>query len=262
LKPEPKKGEFSDEYGMYVEEDFHIVTQLPSNRYLDLIGNNVVIKTPNGFSSQVWFFDYKTKTIKSKRSTNMSLDIRSANNLIVSGTNSQWYQVFKYENEMFRNLNTNKVLDVAAGKDAEGTNVMSYTVRNVAGQKWKIAYLSKKVIDQKEGLNKNRGLYINRPFYIVSKLWMSRVITVAGGKNLVIQSRTDSKDQQWFYDQTTKTIKSVSNKDKSLDIRGGNAYAYTTDARWYQLFRFDNGHVINERGQVLAVQSKLDYQNR
>jgi hypothetical protein len=34
-------------------------------RYLDIVGNNVVIKTPNSFDSQTWFFDYKTRTIKS-----------------------------------------------------------------------------------------------------------------------------------------------------------------------------------------------------
>jgi len=39
-------------------------------------------------------------------------------------------------------------------------------------------------------MNKNRGLYVNRPFYIVSRMWMNRVITVGGGWNLVIQSRT------------------------------------------------------------------------
>jgi len=46
---EPGKGELNKEYGLYVERDFHIVSELPSHRYLDLISNrNMVIKTPNG----------------------------------------------------------------------------------------------------------------------------------------------------------------------------------------------------------------------
>jgi len=112
------------------------------------------------------------------------------------------------------------------------------------------------------GLNKNRNLQINKPFYIQSKLWLERVITVYSSKNLVIQSRTDVPGQQWFFDQVSKTIKSVQFKDLSLDIRGGNAYAYKTDSRWYQLWKYEDEHFVNEKGQVLAVQSKLDTQNR
>jgi hypothetical protein len=46
---EPVKGELNEKFGLYVERDFHVVSQLPNNRYLDLINNrNMVIKTPNG----------------------------------------------------------------------------------------------------------------------------------------------------------------------------------------------------------------------
>lgn len=36
-------------------------------RYADIINNNVVIKTSNGFTSQVWYFDQRSKTIKSQK---------------------------------------------------------------------------------------------------------------------------------------------------------------------------------------------------
>jgi hypothetical protein len=56
-KGEPGKGEFNDKFGLYVERDFHIVSQLPENRYIDLINNrNMVIKTSNGRRQQVWYF--------------------------------------------------------------------------------------------------------------------------------------------------------------------------------------------------------------
>jgi hypothetical protein len=55
---EPKKGELNKEFGLYVDRSFYIVSQLASNRYLDLIGNrNMVIKTPNGRKTQIWWFD-------------------------------------------------------------------------------------------------------------------------------------------------------------------------------------------------------------
>ena len=109
----------------------------------------------------------------------------------------------------------------------------------------------------------NRGLYVNRPFMIVSRMWMNRVVSVAGGWNLVIQTRKDNeKRQQWIFDMTSKTIKSMHARDRSMDFRGGNVYAYATDSRWYQLMKYDNGWFVNEKGQVLAVQSKLDHENR
>jgi len=84
-----------------------------------------------------------------------------------------------------------------------------------------------------KGMNKKRGLMINKPFYIVSDMLFHRVITVGPSKNLVLRYRTDAKEQLWVFDQTTKTIKSLKYKDLSMDCRGGNIYAYKTDAKWY-----------------------------
>ena len=54
---EPTKGQFNKKFGLYVERDFYVVTELKSHRYLDLINNrNMVIKTPNGRKTQVWYF--------------------------------------------------------------------------------------------------------------------------------------------------------------------------------------------------------------
>jgi hypothetical protein len=45
----PKKGEFSPDFGLYVERPFYIISQLASGRYLDLTDNrNMAIKTRNG----------------------------------------------------------------------------------------------------------------------------------------------------------------------------------------------------------------------
>jgi hypothetical protein len=90
-KGEPEKGELNEEFGLYVLRDFYIVSQMPGNRYMDLIGNrNMVIKVPNGRKTQIWYFDQKTLTIKTKYN-NQSFDIKSSgktNNMQIWSTNS------------------------------------------------------------------------------------------------------------------------------------------------------------------------------
>lgn len=66
-KGEPGKGELNEKFGLYVERDFHVVSQLPDNRYIDLINNrNFVIKTSNGRRQQVWYFHQESRTIRSR----------------------------------------------------------------------------------------------------------------------------------------------------------------------------------------------------
>jgi hypothetical protein len=93
-KPEPTSG-FSKEFGMHINRPFFLATGLPSGRYLDLIGDNIAIKTPNGFKTQQWTFDMKSRTIKSVSKSNQSIDGRSVN-LRIYGTNSEYYQIFKF----------------------------------------------------------------------------------------------------------------------------------------------------------------------
>lgn len=71
---------------------------------------------------------------------------------------------------------------------------------------------------------------------------MNRVASVASNWSIQIQGRKPPKDKQnrqvWVWDNISKTIKSAhevknGQMTKSMDFRGGNAYAYTTDSRWY-----------------------------
>ena len=55
---EPKKGELNKDFGLYVQRDFNVISDLPDHRYLEVINNrNMVIKTSNGNKGQVWYFD-------------------------------------------------------------------------------------------------------------------------------------------------------------------------------------------------------------
>jgi hypothetical protein len=71
----------------------------------------MVIKTPNGRRTQIWYFHQQSLTIRT-RYNNQSWDIKSAgrtNDMQIWSTNSQWFQVFKYEGEQFINWQNSKV---------------------------------------------------------------------------------------------------------------------------------------------------------
>jgi hypothetical protein len=93
-KGEPTKGQLNKRFGLYVERDFYVVSKLPKGRYLDLINNrNQVIKVANGRRTQVWYFDQRSLTIKT-RYNNQSWDIAGSGrseNMQIWSTNSNWW---------------------------------------------------------------------------------------------------------------------------------------------------------------------------
>jgi hypothetical protein len=93
MKPEPKKGEMNDDFNLYVDRPFHIQSMMKSGRYLDRVGNNVVLKTPNNRPTQIWYFHQYSRTIRNKYQ-NYSFNIDGngrSNNLSVTSTNSNWW---------------------------------------------------------------------------------------------------------------------------------------------------------------------------
>jgi hypothetical protein len=93
-KGEPGKGELNEDFGLYIQRPFYIVSAMDTHKYLDLINNrNMVIKTKNGRNTQIWWFDQASYTIKTKLN-NQSFDIKSAgktNQMQIWSTNSQWF---------------------------------------------------------------------------------------------------------------------------------------------------------------------------
>jgi hypothetical protein len=48
-KGEPGKGELNEDFGLYVDRTFYVISEMKANRYLDVIfPRNMVIKTSNG----------------------------------------------------------------------------------------------------------------------------------------------------------------------------------------------------------------------
>jgi S-adenosylmethionine synthetase len=84
----------NEEFGLYVERPFYIISEMKENRYLDLINNrNMVIKTRNGRKEQTWFFDQKSLTIKTMLNK-QSFDIKGSGkteDMQIWSTNSNWW---------------------------------------------------------------------------------------------------------------------------------------------------------------------------
>jgi hypothetical protein len=74
MPDDPKQGEMAKDWGMKVDTSFYVTSNLPSGRYLDIVGRNMVIKTRNGLKGQEWYFHYKSRTIKCRKN-NLSWDI-------------------------------------------------------------------------------------------------------------------------------------------------------------------------------------------
>jgi hypothetical protein len=212
-----------------------------SGRYLDLINNrNMVIKTRNGRKTQQWYFHQQSLTIKT-RYNNQSWDIRSSgktNDMQVWSTNSGWFQIFRYTGENFQNIQNNKVLDVSGRRDAEGQKVIVWKRHNGWNQRWRIVYMDKSRKESSKGYNSKFGFHISRPFYIRSRMPMQRVIECVSANNLVIRRYVRGRTaQRFFFDITSKTIKSQHWKNRSMDIQsnGGssNLRMTTTNSRWW-----------------------------
>jgi hypothetical protein len=139
---------------------------------------------------------------------------------------------FNAKTGQFKNVKNKKYLD---GTDSEGANVK---LSASAAAKWEIIYSNKMEKIKTSGLNKNFGLEINRNFYIVSKLPMERALTNVGANNVVLKRLQRNNSAQLFYfDGTTKTIKSRQYTGRSLQIDGSgkskNVNIATTNARWW-----------------------------
>jgi hypothetical protein len=127
-----------------------------------------------------------------------------------------------YDGETFSNVYTKKVLTVEEGKDSEGQNVKITAKKDKSpGQKWKLLYVDLADPEPTKGLNKQFNFMINKPFFLQSKLYMNRVAECIS--NNYIRLRTlarKNQAQQFYFDGSSKTIKSVQWKTSSIGIVG------------------------------------------
>jgi hypothetical protein len=215
---------------------------MKSKKYLDLINNrNFALKTSNGRKSQIWYFHQQSLTIRSKYN-NQSWDIKSSgktNDMQIWSTNSRWWQLFKYSGSNFVNFqNANRILHTST-KDIEGQPVIVAKPMGGVNQKWNVVYLDKGPKTETKGLNEEFGFHINRPFYLVSELPFNRVAEMLGGTQVVLKRwRKNTRQQQFFFDEVSKTVRNNYWKNYCLDIQSnGNSNNLRTtsgiNSRWW-----------------------------
>jgi hypothetical protein len=94
---------------------------------------------------------------------------------------------------------------------------------NGLNQRWKIVYVKDAPKAPTKGFNKEYGFFINRPFVLVSQCPMNYVAGFRGASGLGLRYLNKSeKQQQWYWDQASKTIMSVYKKNFSLTIGTNN----------------------------------------
>jgi len=101
-----------------------------------------------------------------------------------------------------------KVLDVQGGVDAENRNVIVHSKHGRVNQQWRVVYADKYPKDPVKGeLNEKFGLYVERPFYIISELPEHRYLEDSYTHELAIKTRNGRTQQTWYFDQKSLTIK-------------------------------------------------------
>lgn len=112
---------------------------------------------------------------------------------------------------------------------------------------------------------------INKPFLIRNRLPLRRYLRCYNySVHLSDKLKNELKgnlNQQWRFDERTKTIKTMQSHERSLDARplrqngkSKDVACKVTNARWYQLFKYekDNHAFVNERGDLLDLQWGVD----
>lgn len=225
-----------------------------------------MLKVSNGRKGQQFYFDFKTKTLKT-RSKNFSIQ-RTSNGKSTEitgvnvGVNSEWWHHFKKDGDFIVNTGDSKVLTVN-GADKEMTICNFNTKKNTAHQKWNIIY-THKIVEKTKGFNKVFGFFINRPFVIISKLPMNRVITKHGGHLLISTLGKKDKRQEFVFDQVSKQIINVSTKTViAIQSNGAGNYimSETGYSRWWNLWYLEGEYLRNERGKVIDINSSSDHEN-
>jgi hypothetical protein len=96
-------------------------------------------------------------------------------------------------------MKNNKVMWVQGDLDQENRQIYVDTRKNKTSQQWDIIYAEHWKRDPSKGeLNKRFVLYVERPFYIVSRLGRHRYLT-ALNRNFVIKTRNGRPDQTWIF---------------------------------------------------------------
>jgi len=193
------------------------------HRVVEAKGNNNIslMRWAKNRKAQQWKFDPVAKVLRNMNWTNYIMEIPSnggANNLKISGTiSSRWWQLFRWQAPHLVN-EKGKVMDVHGGVDDENRNIIVWNKHKGLNQQWDLVYADEYPDEPKKGeLNKDFGLYVDRPFYVVSQLNSHRYLDMINTRQFVIKTRNGRTSQTWYFHQQSLTIRSKTN-NQSWDI--------------------------------------------
>jgi hypothetical protein len=125
--------------------------------------------------------------------------------------------LFKLQGEFIVN-ERGKVMDVSGAVDAENRNVVIYNKHGKTNQQWKVVYADEYPKEPTKGeMNEKFGLYVERPFYIVSELKDNRCLEKMDNNELAIKTRNGRSQQTWYFHQQSLTIRNKQN-NQSFNI--------------------------------------------
>jgi hypothetical protein len=85
-------------------------------------------------------------------------------------------------------------------------------------------------------LNEKFGLYVERPFYIISEMSSHRYLDLINNRNMVIKTRNGRNTQVWYFHQQSLTIRTKLN-NQSWDIKNAgktnNMQIWSTNSGWF-----------------------------
>jgi len=131
----------------------------------------------------------------------------------------------------------NKVVDVSGGVDSENRNIIVHPKHGRINQQWDVVYADEWKGEPGTGeFNDRFGLYVNRDFYVVSKLPDGRYLDFVPRRTMLIKVSNGRKSQRWYFDQKSLTIRTRSNNESwhiGNNGRSNNIVIWSTNSGWW-----------------------------
>jgi hypothetical protein len=146
--------------------------------------------------------------------------------------------MFRLKDGHYMTNERGKVWTVQSGLDNENRMIISEPRgNNKVEQRWRVVYVDEYEEEPTKGqLNKKFGLYVERDFYIVSKLQSGRFLEVPDNRNMMIKTRNGRRQQVWYFHQQSLTIRTRYN-NQSFDIRSSgktnDMQIWSTNSGWW-----------------------------
>ena len=145
--------------------------------------------------------------------------------------------MFKYQSPFFMNFKNGKVMDVSGASDTENRDIIMYNKHGKINQQWDLVYADEWKGEPGKGeLNEDFGLYVERPFYVISQLSSNKYLDLISNTNFAIKTRNGRKSQIWWFDQKSLTIRTkYNNQSWHINSNGGasSMRIYSTQSRWW-----------------------------